>query len=140
MSAAEILASAPPTLGNSDAVELARRYYGFDVIATPLGRERDQNFRLQSIDGKQFLLKIANSAEDPEIIRFENAAQAHIERVAPDPPVLHIIPSVDGNDMMPFDRDGETYWKRTPASGNYCWSRRSGCICKSWPLLQHLRW
>ena len=106
MSAAEIFAS-PPTLGNSDAVELARHYYGFDVIATPLDRERDQSFRLQSIDGKQFLLKIASSAEDPEIIRFENVALAHIERVAPDLPVPHIIPSVGGSDMMPFDRDGE---------------------------------
>jgi len=112
MSAADILLSAPPTLTDGEAKELARRFYGVDATATPLGSERDQNFRLRSDNGAQLLLKIANVAEDPESLRFENAALAHIAQVAPDFPVPRVIRTVDGSDMTRFEQDNDTYWVR----------------------------
>ena len=43
--------------------------------------------------GGRYVLKVANPAEDPEVLDMENAAMAHIGEVAPDVPVPALIPA-----------------------------------------------
>ena len=112
MSAAEVLASNPPAFTERDAVEIAKRNYGLNARATLLVSERDQNFCLKLDDGRRFLLKIANAAEDAEAIQFENAALSHLERVAPDQPVPRVMTTIDGKDAVPLGSDDKTHWVR----------------------------
>lgn len=112
MNAADILASSPPAFCARDAVEIAESRYGLTVSAKLLVSERDQNFKLQSIDGALFLLKIANSAEDVEVIDFENKALSHLERVAPSLPVPRVIKAINGEGAVTISHDGTTHWVR----------------------------
>jgi 4-aminobutyrate aminotransferase-like enzyme/Ser/Thr protein kinase RdoA (MazF antagonist) len=63
-----------PRFTNEDAVRLARAHYGLEVMADPLPSERDQNFHLRDAAGQQFVLKIANSEETPEVLDLQNKA------------------------------------------------------------------
>jgi 4-aminobutyrate aminotransferase-like enzyme/Ser/Thr protein kinase RdoA (MazF antagonist) len=112
MSASEILAAPPPAFSEGDAVELAARHFGLDVSATCLVSERDQNFKLQAADGKQCLLKVANAAENAEAIDFENAALAHIARVAPNLQVPRVLMTVKGEHAASYQHNGDVHWVR----------------------------
>ena len=62
---------------------------GYDVEAdgvSELPSERDQNFLVDSSEGR-LVLKIANAAEPPEIIDFQNQALTHISEKSPELPV-----------------------------------------------------
>ena len=59
-----IIAARPPQLSSATAIELVSQHYGLDVECRSLVSERDQNFHLITPDRRQFVLKIANAAED----------------------------------------------------------------------------
>ncbi len=101
-----LLESSSPAFSDAEAAALAKRLYGCDASATELGSERDQNFCLTAPDGSRQLLKIANPAEDPESLRFENEAMQHIAAVAPGFPVPRIIPALDGEAMAAVEHAG----------------------------------
>ena len=71
-----------PRLSPPTAEQLARDLFGVEGHATALPSERDQNFRIQSPDGRWFVLKIANPAEDPAMLDAENAAIRHLARTS----------------------------------------------------------
>lgn len=66
-----------PRFDAPGAEALARDLYELDAVASPLDSERDQNFRLETRDRRRFVLKIANAAEDRELLEAQNAAMAH---------------------------------------------------------------
>ena len=68
-----------PRFTNEDAVRLAHALYGLEAVANPLPSERDQNFHLREASGQQFVLKIANSEEAPEVLDLQNKALAFLE-------------------------------------------------------------
>jgi 4-aminobutyrate aminotransferase-like enzyme/Ser/Thr protein kinase RdoA (MazF antagonist) len=74
-----LLADAP-TLDPNTAQRLAADLYGLHAAATPLTSERDQNFLLETPEGKRFVLKIANAREDLGMLEAQNAVLAHIRR------------------------------------------------------------
>jgi 4-aminobutyrate aminotransferase-like enzyme/Ser/Thr protein kinase RdoA (MazF antagonist) len=74
-----LLADAP-TLDSNTAQRLAADLYGLHAAATPLTSERDQNFLLETPEGKRFVLKIANAREDRAMLEAQNAVLAHINR------------------------------------------------------------
>jgi 4-aminobutyrate aminotransferase-like enzyme/Ser/Thr protein kinase RdoA (MazF antagonist) len=76
-----------PRFDAAGAVELARTLYGLEAVAVPLPSERDQNFHLTTSGGEQFVLKIANAAEERALLEAQDAA---MERLAP----LGICPRV----------------------------------------------
>lgn len=80
-----------PSLSPAQAADLARERYGVDATATPLPGERDQNFRLEARDGRRFVLKIANAAEDASLLDAQHLAMAAARRWAPTP-----VPSTSG--------------------------------------------
>ena len=58
----------------------------------PLAAERDQNFRVDTSDGRRLLLKISNPADARSTVEMQTAALHHIERVDPGLPVMRPVP------------------------------------------------
>jgi 4-aminobutyrate aminotransferase-like enzyme/Ser/Thr protein kinase RdoA (MazF antagonist) len=88
---AGILATQPPFFSNEGVLELARDLYGLDGSISALDSERDQNFRIDTPSGDQFVIKIANSAMDPAILMMQVEALAHIATVDPELPVPRVV-------------------------------------------------
>jgi len=78
----DVVASSPPAFSVQQAIDIAAEHYDLAISATELVSERDQNFRLTSDDGRKFVLKIANSAEDPVVTDFQIRALLHIQAKA----------------------------------------------------------
>ncbi|MCB9079723.1 MAG: aminotransferase class III-fold pyridoxal phosphate-dependent enzyme [Anaerolineaceae bacterium] len=81
-----------PQFSAPEVVALTQELYGLTVSAQPLPSERDQNFHLQSQSG-QFVLKIANGAEDQSVLDLQNKALAHLGRYAGELPWSAVCPT-----------------------------------------------
>jgi Ser/Thr protein kinase RdoA (MazF antagonist) len=103
-----IIASELPRFSSQLAVDLMQSKYGMQIQrAKSLVSERDQNFQLQSADGRKLVLKIANAAEDPQVTDFQIKALQHIEDYqlqfgerfkAP-----RIVPTLDGQSQIAIE-------------------------------------
>ena len=74
------IAEVTPAFSDEKAVEIVRDVYGLSVTVKSLVSERDQNLQLRTPSGEQFVLKIANAAEDPAVTDFQIEALLHIGR------------------------------------------------------------
>jgi 4-aminobutyrate aminotransferase-like enzyme/Ser/Thr protein kinase RdoA (MazF antagonist) len=76
--------------------ELLRDAWGItaDTIR-PLDGERDVNVMVDD----RYVLKIANPAEDPDVLDMENTAMAHVRNVAPDLAIPELIPTATGESI-----------------------------------------
>jgi Ser/Thr protein kinase RdoA (MazF antagonist) len=74
-----VIETETPGLLDDEVLQIIREHYGLVVRLEPLLSERDQNFRLRSDDGRELVLKIANSAEDPLATDFQVQALLHLE-------------------------------------------------------------
>ena len=72
-----------PTFDLAAASRIAREAYGIEATAEPLPSERDQNFLLTDTAGERRVLKIANAAEQREVLAAQQAAMAHVARRLP---------------------------------------------------------
>jgi len=76
------------------ALSLAADLYSLHATAESLPSERDQNFLLTEVSGEKFVLKIANSLEDQELLQAQSEAMIHAgERVSF---CQRLVPSVNG--------------------------------------------
>lgn len=73
---------------------------------------RDQNYRVDLADGRQFVLKIANSMEPLGSIELENGALLTLAERVPDLPVPRLQPDRAGRVLTPLETDGERHWVR----------------------------
>jgi len=73
------------------ALALVRERYGLEPRAARLTGERDENFRLTGADGAEYVLKIANPAEDPAETDFQAAALVHLEQTDPTLPCPRVV-------------------------------------------------
>ena len=77
------------SLTREDAVRLASELYGIEAAARELPSYIDQNFRLDEVgkadraDGAQWVLKIANSDDERDMLDFQNAAMARLAEREP---------------------------------------------------------
>lgn len=92
----DVMTIRPPSVTPGTAREVALSLWGLRAEPQPLRGERDANFRLRTEDGRQFVLKFANPAEDARFRDMQSAALRHIERRAPDLPVPRVVPLPDG--------------------------------------------
>lgn len=87
------LASMPPAFGEEAADRILRDRFGLARSSlAPLAGERDQNFRVDTADGRRLLLKISNPADGLSTVAMQTAALGHIERVDPGLPVMRTVP------------------------------------------------
>jgi 4-aminobutyrate aminotransferase-like enzyme len=105
------LESTPPAFGEEAARQILRESFGVESSPlTPLAGERDQNFRAGTADGRRFLFKISNPADERPVLEMQAAALRHIERVDPGLPVMRALPTVTGEPWIEvLGPDGRTY-------------------------------
>lgn len=70
--------------------------YGLSGTVRRLSSERDETFLFSRADGTDFVLKIANPAEDPAALEFQDGALLHLEAAAPAVPVPRLVPTREG--------------------------------------------
>ena len=81
-SSLDTIAVPSPDVPEKEVLDLLIREYGLQGNLTQLVSERDQNFRVDATDGRQFVVKIANSAEPAQITDFQIQALLHLEASA----------------------------------------------------------
>ena len=107
---ADPLTSAPPSFTAEAARRILRTSFGLDGSLTALAGERDQNFRVDTADGRRFLFKISNPADTRPVLDMQTAALRHIEQVDPGLPVMRAIPCTGGDPWTEVaGPDGRTY-------------------------------
>ena len=101
-----VLESRPPRFTANQAAKIAADVFGIHGSASDLGSERDQAFLIDD-DGRDGVLKISNSGEDPAALDLEESAIAHVVAVDPDLPIARpLAPSeaIDGHFVRLFER------------------------------------
>ena len=91
------LVSLPPAFDVEAVRRILRDRFSLEASLTPLAGERDQNFRVDTADGRRFLFKISNPADGRSTIDMQTAALRHIEQVDPSLPVMRVLPSTAGD-------------------------------------------
>ena len=96
---ADLLAEPAPAFSLEAASRLCRSAFGIAGSLEPLGGERDQNFRVNDVDGDghDYVLKIVNAAEDPTVLDLQRAALAHLAQHAPELCVPSVRLATDGS-------------------------------------------
>jgi Ser/Thr protein kinase RdoA (MazF antagonist) len=84
-----------PTFPLDQVQQFAHVHFGLTGNAQPLYSERDQNTVFREKDGSGWIVKIANTDEDPLIIDCQSEALAHIQRIDPSIPVPRIRLTTD---------------------------------------------
>lgn len=92
-----VLKAKAPTFSVKEAEAIALKVYNIKASAHPLDSERDQNFRLQSGDGSEWVLKIANPAENGALLEMQTQALLHITKVDPSLAIPHVRKTVEGS-------------------------------------------
>ncbi len=114
---------------------LARECFAVRGNVTRLSSERDENFRLNCADGREFLLKLTNAAEPGDVTDFQTRAMLHVAQADPLLPVPHLVAALDGSFAPIVRTDGEpprvarlmTYLRGEPLHG----AVRSVAQCQS---------
>jgi hydroxylysine kinase len=88
-----------------EVLALVRQNYCFEPRVTRLTGERDENFRLTTEDGAEYVLKIANPAESPAETDLQTAALLHIERTDPALPCPRVLRDRTGGTHLRFFDD-----------------------------------
>ncbi len=84
------------------------RDYAISGVFKPLVSERDQNLRVETAAG-DFVLKIANSAEDRAFLALQNATLKHLAQVDPDLGVQRVVAARSGDDIVTWEADGDAH-------------------------------
>lgn len=111
-----VIAGEAPGFSADEAAALAAEHYGLEVTVRSLVSERDQNFRMQTADGRRFVLKIANAVEDPQVTDFQIQALIHIARRVREEGIAVIAPEVlptrNGAVSVTLEKDGNQHVTR----------------------------
>ena len=91
-----ILDTPAPHIDELEAGALVSRVFGLSARAHGLTSERDRNFHIVSENGREFVLRVTNAAEDPAVSNLQTMALRHIKAAAPDLPIPVVQPSVKG--------------------------------------------
>jgi len=91
------IAADPPKIATEAVAAAVAEQYGLSGNYRPLVSERDQNFQLQTENGRRYVVKIASLAEDPVVTDFQIEALKYLQASG-----LEICPQIirtpDGDD------------------------------------------
>ena len=100
-----------PNLTMGEAKQIAAKHYGIDVDQVKaLPSERDQNFKLRAIDGRSYVLKLANSMEERVFLEAQTLMISHVAQRAN----VVAVPIVanDGVQIVQIARNGLHHFAR----------------------------
>ena len=98
-----------PEFSEAQAKVVLAEKFGLQGELRSLVSERDQNFRVVTTDGEQFVFKIANRAEPGESTDFQIKALLHIEQAECEVPTPRIWRAIDGADSTTI-ADGDSIY------------------------------
>jgi len=81
----------------TEAVRLARDFYGLETSATPLSGEHDNNFHLVARDGRAFVLKVMHPAREQAFIDMQVRALQHLAKNLPQRQLPRVVPTTNGH-------------------------------------------
>ena len=96
----KFLTANAPQFSLADVQAIAAFHFGLHGDLTPLYSERDQNSLMREKGGLDWVIKIANLAEDPAFVVAQIAALTHIAQVDPTLPVPRVRTSVTGTPIV----------------------------------------
>ncbi len=99
--------SLKPALTITDASKLADSLYGLQVTARLLPGERDQNFLLTDQAGTHYVLKIANAAENIQVLDFQNQIMNWLASKSKLRGCPEILQAIDGNSIAVISGKGQ---------------------------------
>lgn len=102
----DALASHWTLLPLAEVRDLVARVYRLEGAVTRLSSERDETFRLVTATRGSYVLKIANPAEDPAALAFQDGALLHLAAAAPDVPVPRLVRTLEGTHSHSLPQDG----------------------------------
>ena len=91
-----VLEAQAPAFSTREAETIAKQAFDIKASAQPLDSERDQNFHLHANDGTEWVLKIANPAENPALLDMQTQALLHIAEVDPSLGIPRVKAMPDG--------------------------------------------
>ena len=104
---APLLEAKAPQAEFADAEAIARSHFGITARAKLLTSERDRNFHLLGgDDGRDYLLKITNAAEDPAVTDMQTRALLHIADRAPGLAVPRVVRALNGAPEVRLSLEG----------------------------------
>ena len=86
----------PPVFSVDEAKQIAHNLFGLSGNFLPLESERDQNFHIQTQNNDNYVLKLSNAVENPDVIDFQTQALLHIEQQDPTLPVPRVVRTQEG--------------------------------------------
>ncbi len=98
--AGSLLSLPPPQVPPQALATMVATHWGLTGTLHPLTSERDQNHRLDS-GSASYTLKLANPAEPAALTDFQTQALLHSAQHAPNLPTPRIIPTRDGQTILP---------------------------------------
>lgn len=105
-----------PQFSDEAAVDIVRNHYGYAASVRALVSERDQNFHLRLADGREFVLKIANPVESPQVTLFQIDALLHLEEQQKRYPFCinapRVLRNLDGDASIQVALAGQTHIAR----------------------------
>ena len=88
-----------PRFTAAEAAAAAQREFGISATPSALPSERDQNFLLIDAAGRKFVLKIANTQDQAQLLDFQNEAMRLVAAAVPDCQVPCVQPTRAGSDL-----------------------------------------
>ena len=101
-----------PDFSLLDATDIVQGHYGFSCTAEDLYSERDQNFYIKSKNGREYILKISNPAEDQSALQMQIDCTEHVSAKDSNLNIPLTIKSSTGKNIITIDKDGFTYYAR----------------------------
>src|SRR5437879_3738752 len=96
-----------PNFTEQDAARFEHEWYGLQTAVRPLQSERAQNFHWKTEDGREFVLKIANAAEQRETLDLQNKALEHLAAQALALNLPRVCATTDGKTIATINSNGE---------------------------------
>jgi len=108
-----VIAEDAPNFDDDAVKRIVEQRYGLGVTVRSLLSERDQNLALLTADGQQYVLKIANSAQDPAVADFQTRALQHVALYADEheTPIAtpRILPTLAGEAQTTVEAQGREH-------------------------------
>lgn len=102
------VAAEPPCVPVAAVENAVQQQFGLRGVFVPLVSERDQNFRLETPSGSDYVVKVSSSAEPAIVTAFHIAALEHLENIAV-PGVPKVARTLDGQGAGDIVQDGTTH-------------------------------